>query len=77
MDGVNDATLPLCRAIAPRAAANLALEAAKAIDRALESAPRRLMEGIKALGDKFRLRRWEHRREHLDQIEGLLAGRAD
>ena len=71
VDGVNDAVLPLCLAIAPRIAANLAISAAEEIDHALESASPEMIAGIEALG-KFRLRRWEHRREHLEQIRRVL-----
>jgi hypothetical protein len=72
VDGVNDATLPLCLAIPPRVAANLALAAAEAICHALECATPEMIAQIEALGGKFRLRRWEHRREHLEQIERVL-----
>ena len=58
VDGVNDAALPLCLAIPPRVAANLALAAAEAIDHALECATPEMIAQIEALGGKFRLRRW-------------------
>jgi hypothetical protein len=71
-DAINDALLPLCLAIPPRVAANLATLAAEAIDRELEQASPKLIADIAALGDKFRLWRSLHRRTHLDQIEARL-----
>ncbi len=71
-DVTNDALLPLCLAIPPRVAANLAIAAAEAIDRELEQASAELIADIAALGDKFRLWRSIHRRMHLDQIEARL-----
>jgi hypothetical protein len=71
-DAVNDALLPLCLAIRPRVAANLATLAAEAIDHELEQASPDLIAHIAALGDKFRLWRSLHRRTHLDQIEARL-----
>ena len=73
VDGVNDAILPLCLGLAPRVAAKLAISAAESIDHTLERASPEMIAGIEALGGKFRLRRCEHRREHLDQIEQALA----
>ena len=73
IDNVNGAMLPLLLAIPPRLAAGLALSAAEAIDRELESAPPELIAGIQALGGKFRLRRCEHRLEHIEQIERTMA----
>ena len=68
-DVTNDALLPLCLAIPPRVAANLAIAAAEAIDHELEQASAELIADIASLGDKFRLGRSIHRRMHLDQIE--------
>jgi len=68
-DVTNDALLPLCLAIPPRVAANLAIAAAEAIDHELEQASAELIADIASLGDKFRLWRSIHRRMHLDQIE--------
>ena len=72
IDGVNDALLPLCLALPPRTAANLAVSAAEAIDGALEQASDDLIAAIEGLGGKFRLRRAEHRQYHLDEIEAVL-----
>jgi len=71
-DITNDALLPLCLAIPPRVAANLAVAAAEAIDHELEQAPSDLTADIAALGEKYRLWRSIHRRMHLDQIEARL-----
>ncbi len=61
----------MCLAIAPRVAADLPIYAAEKIDRALASAAPEMIAEIEALG-KFRLRRCEHWREHLQQIEHVL-----
>ncbi len=71
-DVVNDASRPLCLAIAPRAAAGLALSAADAIDHALESARPEMIAAIQADGGTLKLNRWEHRQEHLEEIEQVL-----
>jgi hypothetical protein len=71
-DVINDALLPLCLALSPQAAAELAVSSAEAIDRELEEASSELIAEIEALGDRFRLYRSMHRRFHLDQIESAL-----
>jgi hypothetical protein len=71
-DVTNDSILPLCLAIPPRVAAMLAVSAAKAIDLELEKADEDLFREIWHLGERFRLYRSDHRKLHLDQIEGLL-----
>jgi len=72
IDVTNDSLLPLWKALPPRAAANLALSSAEAIDRELEEAPSGLVSSIEHLGEKFRLYRSEHRKLHLDEIEEFL-----
>lgn len=71
---INDSVRPLIHAIAPRAAAELALRIAEEIDRRLDSLPQAktwptdpnsLLNPVRA----------EHRGEHLDEIESVL-GRA-
>jgi len=74
-DVTNDALLPLCLAIPPRAAASLAVTAAEAIDLELEKASDDLIADIGKLGDRFRLYRCDHRKVHLDQIENILNAR--
>jgi hypothetical protein len=71
-DVTNDSILPLCLAIPPRTAANLALASAEAIDLELEKAGEDLIRDIRRLGERFRLYRCDHRKDHLDQIENLL-----
>jgi len=71
-DLTNDSLLPLWQALAPRAAANLAVSSAEEIDRELEAAPSDLISAIEKLGDWFRLYRSEHRKMHLDEIEAAL-----
>jgi len=71
-DVTNDALLPLCLAVSPRVAVNLAVTVAEEIDLELEKASDDLITDIKKLGDRFRLYRSDHRKEHLDQIENLL-----
>ncbi len=74
-DAVNDAMKPLCLAIAVRETANLALQAAEAVDTELESLPEHVRAGIENLvrEGKFRLDRSIHRNEHIDLIERALA----
>ncbi len=72
-DVINDSLIPLCKAIPPWAAANLAIVAAEAVDRELEQLPVQMVEAIEATGDKRRLRRSMHRGMHLDQIEAILS----
>lgn len=73
-DWLNDSTRPLIHAIAPQRAAQLALETADRCDaRVADLPPERLWPGdpdcpISAL-------RWEHRAEHLDEIEAALRAR--
>jgi hypothetical protein len=71
-DVTNDSILPLCLAIPPRVAANLAATTAEAIDLELEKAGEDLISDIWQLGERFRLYRSDHRKLHLDQIESLL-----
>lgn len=71
-DVTNDSILPFCSAIPSRAGANLALSCAEKIDWELENAPDDLINDVKKLGEKFRLYRCAHRKEHLDQIEKVL-----
>jgi hypothetical protein len=74
-DAVNDAVKPLCQAIEVREAANLAIQAAEAVDTELENLPEPVKAGIENLvrEGKFRLDRSIHRNEHIDEIERVLA----
>jgi hypothetical protein len=71
-DLANESLLPLWQALSPRAAANLAVSSAEAIDRELEAAPADLIAEIEKLGERFRLYRSEHRKLHLDEMEEVL-----
>lgn len=71
-DLINDALVPLLRAIPPRDATNLAIAAAEAVDRELAQLSQEMVEDVQALGNRSRLFRSEHRRKHLDQIEAAL-----
>ena len=73
IDVTNDSLLPIWRAIPSRAAADLAVSCAEAIDRELEEASQDLIDAIESLGEKFRLYRSIHRKLHVDEIEALLS----
>jgi hypothetical protein len=72
-DIINDAIQPLCRALSPRAAANLAIEAAQAVDHKLETLETEVYSRIVSAGTPVNFRRSDHREEHLAQIERLLS----
>jgi hypothetical protein len=69
---LNDTVQAMTRAIAPRAVARLAVEAAERVDRGLAAMPDDLIEAIPAVGHPFSLTRHVHRAEHLDEIERAL-----
>jgi len=75
IDLTNDSLLSLWLALPPRAAADLAVSSAEAIDRELQEAASDLISAIDGLGEKFRLYRSIHRKMHLDQIEEILKKR--
>ena len=75
VEWVNDAGKPLCLALAPRAAAHLAVEAATAADQRAVAASDALLAANAAAGSPLSMRRAEHRREHLDEIERVRARR--
>lgn len=75
IDITNDALLSQWLAIPPRAAANLAISSAEAIDRELAAASSEFIAEIESLGENFRLYRSIHRKLHLDQIEEFLNNR--
>ena len=72
IDVTNDSLLPLLLVIPPRAAADLAVSSAEAIDRELEEASPELIAAIESLGEEFRWYRSIHRKLHLDEIEETL-----
>lgn len=69
LDWVNDAGKPLCLALPPRVAANLAVEAATAADQRVAAASDAVLAANRAAGSPLSMDRAEHRREHLDEIE--------
>jgi len=77
IDVTNDSLLPIWRAIPSRAAADLAVSCAEAIDRELEAASQDLIDAIDRLGEKFRLYRSMHRQTHLNEIEEVLGKRSE
>jgi len=68
---VNDLSLPLWAAIPPRAAAQIAIETAEALDARLESYPPALLEEIHAYNQRWVVRGL-HRNEHLDEVDAAL-----
>lgn len=71
-DAVNHALLPLLAVIPPGEAGRLALAAAEAADREVETFPEEWVDQVAAMTSSFRLRRATHREEHLDQVERAL-----
>jgi hypothetical protein len=72
IDVINDTVHALARAIPPRAAARLAVDAAERVDRRLEAFPDRLLDAVVAADRPFNPERHLHRAEHLDEIERAL-----
>jgi hypothetical protein len=84
VDAVNDSAKPLCLALPPRDAAQLALRLAEEADGKVEALSDELLAKIRAAGRSappdlhdvngapFNLARATHRREHLDEIERAL-----
>ncbi len=75
VDWINDAAKPLMLALPPRAAAELALSTAKAVDARIEALPDDFVARNAAAGSPLNLLRAEHRRQHLDEIERAFARR--
>lgn len=71
-DWINDAAKPLCLALEPRVAAQLAVEMAEKTDRRVAAMSDALLAQFIAIGTPFDLSRAGHRREHLDEIEAAL-----
>lgn len=75
VDWINDTSKRFLLALEPRAAARLALQIAEECDRRVANLPDdRRADAETRL---YNLRRWEDRREHLDEIEQALGARAD
>jgi hypothetical protein len=74
-DAINDGMLAEWSNLAPQEAAQQAVEAAEAIDRKVAALSPPLVEAILSAGRLRSLDRSLHRREHLDEIEKMLARR--
>ena len=72
VDWIIDSAKPLCLALPPRDAANLALRLADEADRKVVALSDEMLVKVRALGVPFNLSRAEHRKEHLDDIEKAL-----
>lgn len=72
VDWINDSSKALCLALAPRAAARLAVATADAVDRRVEALSEPHVAANAAAGNPISLFRAEHRREHLDEIERVF-----
>ena len=68
---VNDLSLPLWAAIPPRAAAQIAIEAAEALDKRMEDYSPELLEEIHNYNKRWVIRAL-HRGEHLDEADAAL-----
>jgi hypothetical protein len=73
-DVVNHALEGLHKAVEPRAAARLAVEAAKSANAAIAHVPDAIAAQLIAEDHAYLLRRTGHRGEHIDQIETALRG---
>ncbi len=72
VDWINDAGKPHCLALAPRAAARMAVDAAVAADQRVAALSDSLLAANAAAGTPVSPNRAAHRREHLDEIERAL-----
>jgi hypothetical protein len=73
VEAVNDAAKPLCLALPPRIAADLALRLADEADGKVKALSDEMLAKIHATGGPpFNLSRAIHRKEHLDDIEQLF-----
>jgi DinB superfamily len=71
-DVVNEATRPLCLAIPPRQAATLTMRLADELDKLIAGLAPEMVEAIQTRGTTVKLRRADHRRTHLGEIEKAL-----
>jgi hypothetical protein len=71
-DVVNTALEAIHQAVEPRAAARLAVEAAKSADAAIARVPDAIASRLIADDHAYLLRRVNHRTEHIEQIEAGL-----
>jgi len=71
VDWINDAGKPMCLALPPRVAADLAVSIADTVDRRVAAVSDAIIEA-NARARVLNWRRAEHRRDHLDDIEAHL-----
>ncbi len=71
---VNDIALPFWAAMPPRVAAELAVDAAAALDRRLAAFPPALLDELRAHNERWVVRAI-HRNAHLDEVDAALAAR--
>lgn len=71
-DWINDAGKPFLLAMPPRQLAALAVDVAEAVDRKVAAVPDEIVTRNAAAGSPLNLKRAEHRKEHLDEIEAAL-----
>jgi hypothetical protein len=76
-DLLNRAALPLWLALPPRKAVELALAAAEAVDRKLETVSDEIVEWCFSPQTPIAIFRAEHRGEHIDQIQDALKKNGD
>jgi hypothetical protein len=74
-DIVNEATRRLCLAIQPRKAADLAVALAGEVDKTIADLTPDMVEAIQTKGSTVKLRRADHRRTHIGEIEKALVNR--
>jgi hypothetical protein len=72
-DLLNQTLEPQWRAMSPRAAAEGAVAAAEHVTRVLRGLEDDLCARLEAHEEGYLLRRFNHRREHIDQIEAAIA----
>jgi hypothetical protein len=75
VDVVNEATMRLCLAIPPRKAAELAITVADEIDQLICDLNPEMVQAILMRGATVKLNRADHRRTHMNEIEGALQAR--
>jgi hypothetical protein len=71
-DVVNSALEDVLKAVEPRAAARLSVQAAKAANAAIAATPDAIADDLIAEGHMYLLSRHNHRTEHIEQIERAL-----
>jgi hypothetical protein len=72
VDWINDAAKPMFLAVPPRRAAELSIDVAGAVDRAVAVLPDDMLARNARLGGRLNLVRAQHRDKHLDEIERVL-----